>query len=80
MGAQLCTGVSALQLAATGLSFLLAVILLDMFWVKLPEELHGGDPSAMLKRQTVLNLFVALGAAAAACMLLIWVSACAIGI
>ena len=55
------------------------MILLDMFWVKLPEELHGGDPSAMLKRQTVLNLFVALGAAAAAYMLLIWVSACAIG-
>jgi hypothetical protein len=43
MSAQVCTGASALQLAATGLSFLLAVILLDMFWVELPEELHEGD-------------------------------------
>jgi hypothetical protein len=38
MSAQVCTGASALQLAATGLSFLLAVILLDMFWVKLPRR------------------------------------------
>ena len=40
---RVCTGISALQLAAIGASFLLAVLCLDMFWVKLPEELHDGD-------------------------------------
>ena len=78
MGAQVCTGVSALQLAATGLSFLLAVILLDMFWVKLPEELHDGDLAPTLKKQSWLNMFVALGATAASVMLLIWVSSCGV--
>jgi hypothetical protein len=33
-----CTGLSALQLAAIGASFLLAVLCLDMFWVKLPDS------------------------------------------
>jgi hypothetical protein len=76
MGAQVCTGVSALHLAAIGLSFLLTVILLDMFWVKLPEELHSGDLAPTLKKQSWLNMFVALGAMGAAVMLLIWVSSC----
>ena len=38
-----CTGISALQLGMVGGSFLLAVLCLDVFWVKLPEELHNGD-------------------------------------
>ena len=38
-----CTGISALQLGMVGASFLLAVLCLDVFWVKLPEELHNGD-------------------------------------
>ena len=38
-----CTGISALQLGMVGGSFLLAALCLDVFWVKLPEELHNGD-------------------------------------
>jgi hypothetical protein len=76
MGTEVCTGVSALQLVMMALSFLLAVILLDSLWVKLPEELHAADLASPLKRQTLLNMFVALGAGAAAIMLLVWVSAC----
>lgn len=76
MGTDFCTGASALQLAATGLSFLAAVILLDVFWVRLPEEVRSGDPAPTMKRQSLLNLFVALGATGAAAMLLVWVTAC----
>jgi len=76
MGTDVCTGVSALQLVVTASSFLLAVILLDGLWVKLSEELHAADLASPLKRQTLLNMFVALGAGAAAVMLLVWVSAC----
>ena len=61
-----CTGISALQLGMVGASFLLAVLCLDMFWVKLPEELHNGDIAPTLKRQSLLNMFVAFGASAAA--------------
>ena len=71
-----CTGISALQLTAIGVSFLLAVLCLDMFWVKLPEELHNGDIAPTLKRQSLLNMFVASGASAAAVMLMVWVGAC----
>jgi hypothetical protein len=48
-----------------------------MFWVKLPE--HGGDLAPPLKKQSWLNLFVALGAVAAAVMLLVWANSCASG-
>ena len=47
------------------MSFLLAVLCLDAFWVKLPEELHNGDIPPTLKRQSVVNLLVALGATGA---------------
>ena len=73
-----CTGISALQLAAVGVSFLLAVLCLDAFWVRLPEELRNGDIAPTLKRQSVVNLLVALGATGAAVMLTIWVSACGV--
>jgi hypothetical protein len=72
----ICTGISALELAAVGLSFLFAVLGLDMFWVRLPEEMHDGDIAPTLKRQGWLNMFVAFGASAAAVMLMIWVTAC----
>jgi hypothetical protein len=62
MGAQVCAGASALQLAATGLIFPFTVILLDMSWVKLPQELQRGDLAPALKKQSWLNMFVALGA------------------
>jgi hypothetical protein len=51
----ICTGISALQLAAIGVSFLLAVLCLDMLWVKLPEELHNGDIAPTLRRQSLLK-------------------------
>ena len=51
----ICTSISALQLTAIGVSFLLAVLCLDVFWVKLPEELHNGDIAPTLKRQSLLN-------------------------
>ncbi len=74
MGA--CTGMSALQLAAVGVSFLLTVLWLEMFWVRIPEEMQKRDPAPTLKRQGLLNLFVAAGGTAAAVVLLVWVSAC----
>lgn len=74
----ICTGISALELAAVGLTFLLAVLCLDLFWVKLPEELHNGDIAPTLKRQGWLNMFVAFGASTAAVMLMIWVTACGV--
>jgi multisubunit Na+/H+ antiporter MnhB subunit len=80
MEAQVCTGVSALQLVAAAISFLLAVILLDRLWVKLPDEVHAPDLAPPLRRQSLLNTFVALGAGAAAVMLLVWVSACNAGL
>jgi hypothetical protein len=52
------------------------VLLLDALWVRLPEELHNGEIAPMLMRQGLLNLLVAIGAASAAAMLLVWVSAC----
>ena len=58
----ICTGISALQLGMVGASFLLAVLCLDMFWVKLPEELHNGDIAPTLKRQSLLNMLVAFDA------------------
>jgi multisubunit Na+/H+ antiporter MnhB subunit len=79
MGTEVCTGVSVLQLVVTASSFVLAVILLDRVWVKLPEKLHAADLASPLKRQNLLNMFVAFGAGTAAVMLLVWVSACTAG-
>jgi hypothetical protein len=78
MGAEVCTGVSALQLVAAGLSFLFAVLLLDALWVRLPHKLRDGELATTFRRQSLLNLFVALGAASAAILLLVWVSACGV--
>ena len=50
-----------------------------MFWVRIPGELHHGDVSGALKKQSWLNAFVALGALGAAILLLPWVSTCANG-
>ena len=47
-----------------------------MFWVKIPHELHKRDLAPTLKRQSLLNLFMAFGAGAAAVMFLVWVGAC----
>jgi hypothetical protein len=73
-----CTGISAIQLLAMAFTFLLAVLSLDVFWVRVPRELHGNLNGA-LKKQSWLNAFVAFGAAGAAILLLLWVSSCTNG-
>jgi len=77
MGA--CTGISAIQLLAIAFTFLIAVVWLDVFWVRVPEQLHDGDIAGALRKRSWLNAFVAAGAAGAAGLLLFWVSACTNG-
>ncbi len=72
MGA--CSGLSALQLSGTACTFLLVVLWLDVFWVKI--ALSPNDIEVMLRRQTWLNAFVAFGALCAAALLLLWVDSC----
>jgi hypothetical protein len=74
MGA--CTEVSALQLVAAGLSFLFAVLWLEIFWVRVPHRMDERDLAPRLMRQGLLNLLVAAGGGGAAVMLLVWVGAC----
>jgi hypothetical protein len=74
-----CTGISAIQLFAMVFSFLLAVLFLDVFWVRVAQELHHGNVAGALRKQSWLNAFVALGAAGAAILLLLWVGSCANG-
>jgi hypothetical protein len=74
-----CTGISAIQLLAAAFSFLFAVVWLDMFWVRIPRELHGGDIALALRKRTWLNAFVAAGAIGAAVLLLFWVHSCTNG-
>ncbi len=78
MGAA-CTGISTIQLLAAAFTFLAAVISLDVFWVRTPEELHGGDIAGALKKRSWLNALVALGAAGAVILLFFWASSCAHG-
>ena len=77
MGA--CTGLSAVQLFAMAFTFLIAVVWLDVFWVRVPDQLHDGDIAGALRKRSWLNAFVAAGAAGAAGLLLFWVSACTNG-
>jgi hypothetical protein len=74
-----CTSASAVQLLALVFTFLLAVIWLDMFWVRIPEELHHGNFPGALRKRGWVNAFVAAGAAGAAVLLLLWVNGCAHG-
>ena len=74
-----CTKVSAIQLLAMAFTFLLAVVSLDVFWVRIPEELHHGDIAGALRKRNWLNAFVAAGAVGATILLLFWVSACTNG-
>jgi len=74
-----CTGISAIQLVAVAFTFLLAVLWLDVFWVRIPEELHHGDVPGALRKQSWLNAFVALGAVGAAILLMLWVNTCTNG-
>jgi hypothetical protein len=56
-----------------------AVISLEVFWVRVPEQLLRGDLDAALRKRSWLNAFVAAGAVGAAALLLFWVGACTNG-
>jgi hypothetical protein len=74
-----CNTISAFQLVALAFTFLLAVLSLDIFWVRVPQKLHGGDIAEALRKRNWLNMFVAAGAAGAVILLLHWTSACTNG-
>ena len=71
-----CTGISAIQLLAAALTYLILVVWLEMFWVRIPQALHGGDIAFALRKRSWLNAFVAAGALGAAVLLLFWVHNC----
>ena len=73
-----CTGISAIQLLAAAFTFLIIVVWLEMFWVRIAQELHGDDIAFALRKRTWLNAFVAAGALGAAILLLFWVHSCTI--
>ncbi|HET9573823.1 MAG TPA: hypothetical protein VI390_02925 [Methyloceanibacter sp.] len=75
-----CSGISTIQILLVAVTFLLAVLSLDVFWVRVPKELHDGDIAGALRKQSWLNAFVAIGAAGAAVLLLVWVSSCSGGV
>jgi len=77
MGA--CTAMSAVQLLAGAFTFLAAVISLDVFWVRSPDKLRGGDIGGALRKRSWLNALVAAGAAGAVILLFFWVSTCSNG-
>jgi len=69
-----CTPTSVFQLFAAALTFLLAVLWLEMHWV-----LHSGNIARALRKRGWLNALVAFGAVGATILLLFWVGACANG-
>ncbi len=71
-----CTGISAIHLMGLAFTFLIAVLSLDALWVRVPEELHQGNIAGAFRKRQWLNLFVAIGAAGSAVLLLVWVSSC----
>jgi hypothetical protein len=71
-----CTGDSAIRLLGLASSFLLAVLWLDMFWVRIPQALQHGDFPGALRKRGWVNVFVAAGAAGAAVLLLLWIHSC----
>jgi hypothetical protein len=75
-----CTELSALQIVLMALTFLLAVVSLDVFWVRVAKQSEHVDIACALRKQTWLNVFVAVGAAGAAILLLVWVSSCSGGV
>jgi len=42
------TSISAVQLLAMAFTFLLALLSLDLFWVRIPEEIRNGNMPAAL--------------------------------
>ncbi len=74
-----CTGISTAQLVAVALTFLAAVISLDIFWVRSEDQVHGGDIADALRKRSWLNALVAAGAAGAVILLFFWISTCTHG-
>jgi hypothetical protein len=72
-----CTSASAIQLLVTAFAFLLAVLWLDMFWVRSSVDHH--DIAGALRKRGWLNAFVAFGAMGAVVLLLVWVGTCTNG-
>jgi len=73
-----CTANSAIQLFAAASTYLIIVVWLEMFGVRIAQELHGDDIAFALRKRTWLNAFVAAGALGAAILLLFWVHSCTI--
>ncbi len=75
-----CTSGSAIQLVLAVFGFLVAVISLEVFWVRLPEQILRCDLDvASLKERSWLSAFVAAGGGCAAVLLLFWAGACTHG-
>jgi hypothetical protein len=55
-----CTPTSVFQLFAAALTFLLAVLWLEMHWVRITEDLHSGNIARALRKRGWLNALVAL--------------------
>ena len=55
-----CTPAAVFQLSVAALSFLLAVLWLETHWVRIGEDLHGGDIAGALRKRGWLNALVAL--------------------
>ena len=72
-----CTSLSAMQLVAVTLGFLLVVLSLDMFWVR--SSVVQDDIAGALRKRGWLNGLVALGGAGAVVLLWVWVSTCTNG-
>jgi len=47
-----CSGISTIQILLVAVTFLLAVLSLDVFWVRVPKELHDGDIAGALRKQS----------------------------
>ena len=71
-----CSEASVIQLLVTALAFLLAVLWLDIYWVRMPQELRDEDIAGAPNKQSWLNAFIALGAAGAGFLLLVWTASC----
>jgi hypothetical protein len=71
-----CNAASLTQLLLATGGFLLAVLWLDIYWVRTSPSLRDED-AGTVKRQSWLNAFIALGAMGAAFLLVTWTASCA---
>ena len=69
-----CTSLSTAHLFGAALTFLGAVVSLDIFWVRSEDQVHGGDIAEALRKRSWLNVLVAAGAGGAVILLFFWIS------